>query len=67
MGLTKAIYNGKELELCTREYNEERKMKRGREREIDSENEKELMNYGNLLDTLYFLVNHFFLAFIDLR
>lgn len=45
-------------------------MERGREREIHSENEKELMNYGNLLDTLYFLVepiNHFLLAFMGLR
>lgn len=45
-------------------------MERGRGREIDSENEKKLMNYGNLLDTLYFLVepiSHFLLAFMGLH
>lgn len=52
----KDIYNGKELEQCTKGYNEEKKMARGRERETDSEKERELINYGNLLGTLYFLV-----------
>lgn len=51
MGLMKAIYNAKELELYTKGHNEESKTERSREREIDSENGRKLMNYGNLLDT----------------
>lgn len=52
MGLMKAIYNAKELELYTKGHNEESKIERGRESKIGFENGRELMNYGNLLDTV---------------
>lgn len=40
------------MEQCTKGYNEDRDMERARKKEIDSESERELMNYA-AYQTLY--------------
>lgn len=55
LGLVKAVYNGKKWNSVQRDIMKT-KMEKVREREIISGNERELMNYGNPLDNLYFPV-----------
>lgn len=40
------------MEQCTKGYNEDRDMERAKKKEIDSESERELMNYATY-QTLY--------------